>query len=412
MGESPTRGNVNPSADELLDDVFEEITAKVQAGEQVDIEAYARRFPEHVERIRSLFQAIQAMAMLGRSTTAMFPLCRSATGRTSIGPVGRLPHPPRGRPGRDGGGVRGGAGFARSPFGFEGVAICSDVGPTPIAAVPQRGPSGRGPGAPNIVHIHSVGCERGIHYYAMEFVEGRTLAQVIEELRQLSGPRAPADEPPGVSQLTQDLVAGRFGKGSRKPGSDDPTDELAPAATPQPPVATPQPSASGPQSLAPDTKREAQAAVSTKGPNRTAEFFRSAAQLGIQAAEALEHAHQMGVVHRDIKPSNLMVDASGHLWITDFGLAMTQKDPALTMTGDIVGTLRYMSPEQALGNRQRHGPPQRHLLPGRHPLRTLTLVPAFSGEDRDKLIRMITEEEPSAPSQSTGRSPRTWRRSC
>ena len=83
------------------------------------------------------------------------------------------------------------------------------------------------------------------------------------------------------------------------------------------------------ESLVRDTKREVQAAVSTKGRRRTPEFFRSVAQLGIQAAEALEHAHQMGVVHRDIKPSNLMVDARGHLWITDFGLAMTHKDPAV-----------------------------------------------------------------------------------
>jgi serine/threonine protein kinase len=59
----------------------------------------------------------------------------------------------------------------------------------------------------------------------------------------------------------------------------------------------------------------------------------------------------MGVVHRDIKPSNLLLDGTGKLWITDFGLAMTQTDAGLTMTGDLLGTLRYMSPEQAAGKR-------------------------------------------------------------
>ena len=75
------------------------------------------------------------------------------------------------------------------------------------------------------------------------------------------------------------------------------------------------------------------------------------ANLGIQAAEALEHAHGLGVIHRDIKPANLMVDDRGTLWITDFGLARLQNDSGLTMTGDLMGTLRYMSPEQATGQR-------------------------------------------------------------
>jgi eukaryotic-like serine/threonine-protein kinase len=69
------------------------------------------------------------------------------------------------------------------------------------------------------------------------------------------------------------------------------------------------------------------------------------------AAEALDHAHQVGVVHRDIKPSNLMLDARGKLWITDFGLAHVESNTEMTLTGDLVGTLRYMSPEQASGNR-------------------------------------------------------------
>ena len=73
--------------------------------------------------------------------------------------------------------------------------------------------------------------------------------------------------------------------------------------------------------------------------------------MGVQAAEALDHAHQQGIVHRDIKPGNLMVDGRGHLWVTDFGLAQVQNDPRITMTGDLVGTLRYMSPEQALAQR-------------------------------------------------------------
>jgi tetratricopeptide (TPR) repeat protein len=123
------------------------------------------------------------------------------------------------------------------------------------------------------------------------------------------------------------------------------------------------------------------------------------ATLGIQAAEALEHAHDMGVVHRDIKPSNLMVDARGHLWITDFGLAMTQTDTNLTMTGDLLGTLRYMSPEQV---QAKHG-----VLDHRSDVYSLgvtlyellTLQPAVTSNDRHEVIHQIAEEDSRRPRQ-------------
>ena len=118
------------------------------------------------------------------------------------------------------------------------------------------------------------------------------------------------------------------------------------------------------------------------------------ANLGIQAAEALEHAHQEGVVHRDIKPANLMVDVKGHLWITDFGLARLQNDSGLTMSGDLVGTIRYMSPEQAIGHRARVDHRTDIYSLGVTLRELLTLEPAHEGGDRREVLRRIIEEDP------------------
>jgi tetratricopeptide (TPR) repeat protein len=121
------------------------------------------------------------------------------------------------------------------------------------------------------------------------------------------------------------------------------------------------------------------------------------AQLGIQATEALQHAHEQGVVHRDIKPSNLLLDSAGELWITDFGLARVQTDTNLTLSGAVMGTARYMSPEQAAG--------KTHLVDHRADLyalgitlyELLTLRPAFDGSTPQQLLRQIERDDPPSP---------------
>jgi tetratricopeptide (TPR) repeat protein len=130
------------------------------------------------------------------------------------------------------------------------------------------------------------------------------------------------------------------------------------------------------------------------------EYFRWVARLGVQAAEALDHAHQMGVVHRDIKPANLLLDGRGHVWVTDFGLAQVrQQEGSMTQTGAIVGTLRYMSPEQALAQRDVLDQRTDVYSLGATLFELLTLRPAFASTDRQELLRQVIGEEPPRPRQ-------------
>jgi formylglycine-generating enzyme required for sulfatase activity len=184
---------------------------------------------------------------------------------------------------------------------------------------------------PHIVPVYAVGCERGVHYYAMQFVEGQSLALAIREMKVERVAREP--------------------EGPRTP-------------------------------------------ISSHGSNREPAYIRMAASLGMQAAEALDHAHHLGVVHRDVTPGNLLVDVSGTLWVTDFGLASSMADVSLTMTGEILGTIRYMSPEQALGKRV----PLDHRTDiyslGATLYELFTLQPAFPGDDPHLVIRDIAFRDP------------------
>jgi serine/threonine protein kinase len=118
----------------------------------------------------------------------------------------------------------------------------------------------------------------------------------------------------------------------------------------------------------------------------------------------LEYAHQLGIVHRDIKPANLLIEQSSlithdslRLWITDFGLAHCQSQAGLTMSGDLVGTLRYMSPEQALAQRLLIDHRTDVYSLGATLYELLALESAYRGMDRQELLRQIAFEEPRPP---------------
>jgi predicted Ser/Thr protein kinase len=176
----------------------------------------------------------------------------------------------------------------------------------------------------NIVPIFAVGCEEGVHYYAMQFIDGRGLDAVLQESRQSDQPLAPQD----------------------------------------------------------------------------------VARWGLQAADALDHAHQRSVIHRDIKPSNLLLDSEGTLWLTDFGLAKREDDITQTVAGVLMGTPRYMSPEQAAAMKQ----PVDHRTDiyslGATLYELATGKPMFDADTPHGVIAQILTAEPPPPRQVRADLPR------
>jgi serine/threonine protein kinase len=247
---------------------------------------------------------------------------------------------------------------------------------------------------PNIVSVYSVGCERSVHFFAMELIEGQSLAEVIAAIRQKSG----------VEEQRSRGAAGQSRSGVKQQTSSYST---------TPPLH----SSSG------DTAPVAR--LTTLPAFDSREYYRVIAQLGIQAAEALDHAHQNGILHRDIKPANLLVETGDcpnfcgvraakmglspsdglKLWITDFGLARMEQDAGMTMTGDILGTLRYMSPEQALAKRAIVDHRSDIYSLGVTLYELLTLQPAYTATDRQELLRQIAFDEPRKPRQLNARIP-------
>lgn len=166
---------------------------------------------------------------------------------------------------------------------------------------------------PHIVPVYNVGSESGVHYYAMQFIDGISMDDWVEQSR-------------GESEI----VAGY------RP-------------------------------------------------------WKTVVSWAADIADALQTAHANGVIHRDVKPSNLMVDAQSKIWIADFGLARCQSDVSLTGSGDLLGTVRYMSPEQASGKSA--------LVDGRCDVYSLavtlyellTLQPAFDADSVPEVLRQIDE---------------------
>ena len=132
-------------------------------------------------------------------------------------------------------------------------------------------------------------------------------------------------------------------------------------------------------------------------------IFDGSPRSACRSADALAHAHHEGVIHRDVKPSNLLIDGKGNIWVTDFGLARRLADPGLTHHDSLLGTPRYMSPEQARTG-SIDGRTDVYSL-GATLYELLTLRPPFDGRSAAELIEQIGQQEPVSPSERRSAGP-------
>lgn len=240
---------------------------------------------------------------------------------------------------------------------------------------------------PHIVPVFAVGCERGVHYYSMQLIDGQTLEQVFNELspNQLRG-RDSQIKPSNIFKLHNQTTI------------DAPKVPIERV----PVVAASRSHSSaekhGPSSLANNSTQASPGNhASTVQSVRSRNYVHDTVESIICVAKALDFAHNQGVVHRDIKPSNLLVDSTGKIWVADFGLARVRGIGNLTAEGRIVGTARYMSPEQIAGRPQEIDHRTDIYSLGITLYELLTLQPAFEGANREKLFSIIENEEPVPP---------------
>lgn len=264
----------------------------------------------------------------------------------------------------------------------------------------------------NIVPIYATGESDGMHYYAMELIEGPSLDKVIKQMRARQGSRVERkDRRPDAArrersrrgevaaQFQISNLASEIPSAPPNTGADDGTDELA-------------------ATVMESRRSTLDARLSTASVSETTTSlgsgsgcFDTVARMMAEVADALDYAHKQGVIHRDIKPSNLLLSQSttcplsggvrgglaGRLSINDFGLARVLEEPGMTITGEFLGSPSYMSPEQITAGRI----PLDHRTDifslGVVLYELLTFQPPFTGSSRDQILAQIVQKEPKPP---------------
>lgn len=218
----------------------------------------------------------------------------------------------------------------------------------------------------NVVPVYAQGTQGDTHYYAMKLVEGVSLDTAIQSRPEL------LSSTHHVSASSQRAVERLGPLPARAPSKSM-------SAVPHaPPAETPSPQ-------------------TTPSVRRSALDYRYMATLLSGAADGLAHAHQNGVVHRDIKPHNLILGDDLQLHLTDFGLAFLSVEAHITLSGEVMGTPAYLSPEQVRGDLGAIDHRTDIYSMGVTLYEMITRHRPFEFDSRDQVLHAVAEVEPRRP---------------
>ena len=391
-------------SDAILGPIVDELLEQARKGEVPALIEYEQRHPELAAELRELFQTMLCLEDLGVNSNSDFA------------PSSQEHVPPSNQPkslgefkivreiGRGGMGIVYEA-IQESLDRHVAVKVLPQSTCLNAAQIQRFQREARSAGSlqhKNIVPVFGVGQQDGLHFYIMQYIEGRALDEILSEVRFEHSDQSADEEL--LNQTHGSMVsthAFQIRKDKTKSCESDSNRD-------EPVSAGKKGIGRGSKHQSSDQSHSISKPISEVGslsdltsPRSRRKYFNLIAALAENVADGLHYAHTEGVLHRDIKPSNLLVDQQNQVWITDFGLAKSGDDD-LTNTGDLIGTLRYMPPERLLG----WSDPRSDVYSlGLTLYELATLKPAFESNDRVELLKNIQHDEPVRPKKVDSRIP-------
>jgi eukaryotic-like serine/threonine-protein kinase len=364
-----------------FDAIAEQFTVQCRCGDSPSIDEYAEKHPEFAEQIRRLFPAIETIERLGvlakieqtsaqRSAHFRKPAAERLGDYRLVREVGS-----------------GGMGVVyeaiQESLGRRvAVKVLSRSAPLDEKHILRFRREARTAARlhhTNIVPVFGSGEQDGQHYYVMQFIQGIGLDELLSALASrvagssddvtLVKSNSASGRGSEVTNVVNALSSGVF-QLSKKTTVSSTLDDSS-------------------ESIATDATTVDNRLLKMTGLPMDEAYCRSFARIAFHVADAIAYAHSQRTLHRDIKPGNLLLTESGAVWVTDFGLAKALENDDVSHTGDVVGTLRYMAPEQFAGQPE----PRSDIYSlGLTLYEMLTLTPAYKDSSRAHLIRDIRDQ--------------------